>query len=734
MLDVTAEEIQLQSTAGSDGHRLTRLSVPTMHCGGCMSKVEKALTETSEVLSARVNLTGKYVDIVWHEGVAPNFFDIIKHAGHTAHFQTVANDDKKSEFSGLLRATAVAGFAASNIMLLSVAVWSGAGGDYRQLFHLISAAIALPTLIYAGQPFFQSAWRAVRNATTNMDVPITIGVILAFSMSMYDALAGGKNVYFDASAMLLFFLLIGRTLDQFMREKVRGSITGLAQLIPLGAAVQTPNGDQFMPVANIRPGMKLIVLPGDRIPLDGRVVEGSSEIDCALVTGESISVIVQSGAEVLAGTRNLSQRVLVEVTRGVDQSFLSQTIASMEQASNSKTTHRRLADQAAQWFAPFVHTAAFLSFMAWIYATGDWHQSLTIAVAVLIITCPCALGLAAPIVQIIAARRLFDFGVLTRDGTSLERLASIDTVVFDKTGTLTQGVSYLENVDAVPEVVLASAASLASHSRHPYSQAITQASNTRALIPTIATEIVEHMGGGVEGVIDGATYRLGKSQWAGGGDRKDSETTIAAENELVLTMDGQVLWTFDMSERLANGAKECSDYLQTHHGLSLSILSGDQEHRVQKMAALIGIKDYRSTCEPTAKLNMVQELASKGHSVLMVGDGLNDTPAMAAAHVSIAPASAAEIGRSNADFVFTNGDLTAIGAALEIAKRSNALIKQNFAIAVMYNVLAVPLAVLGYVTPLIAAVSMSLSSIIVILNALRLKSHSIPINSKGRTP
>ena len=311
--------------------------------------------------------------------------------------------------STLVRALAVAGFAAGNIMMLSVAVWSGADAEARDLFHWLSAAIALPCLAYSGRVFFRSAWQALSHGRTNMDVPISIGVLLAFGMSLYETVHHGPHAYFDAATSLLFFLLIGRTLDHVMRERARTAVEGLARLAPRGASVRQADGSQrYLPVEDIRPGMAVLLAAGDRVPVDGRIVEGRSEIDGSLVSGESVPRPVAAGDCLQAGTLNLSGPLTLEATAAAQDSFLAEMTRLMEAAEAGRTAYRRIADRAARLYAPVIHVTAFATFVGWMILTGDAHRAITVAIAVLIITCPCALGLAVPMVQVVAARRLFE--------------------------------------------------------------------------------------------------------------------------------------------------------------------------------------------------------------------------------------------------------------------------------------------------------------------------------------
>jgi Cu2+-exporting ATPase len=709
--DPSADEIRLASRDLGGGLRQTDLSVPAIHCAACIQAIERGLGKVAGVESARVNLSTRRVAVKWRGEVPPPLIAVLAKLGYAAHLFEPETGKDDPELGRLVRALGVAGFCAMNIMLLSVSVWAGADAETRQVFHWISAALALPALAYSGRVFYASAWGALRAGRTNMDVPISIGISLAFALSLYDTLHHGEHAYFDASTTLVFFLLIGRTLDHVMREKARAAVHGLARLSPRGATVLRDDGGRdYLPVGEIAPGMRLILAAGERVPVDALVEEGASDLDCAIVTGESALQSVSAGAPVLAGTLNLTGPLTLRATAPAQDSFLAEMVRLMEVAESGRTRYRRLADRAARLYSPVVHTAAFLTFLGWMAATGDWHRAVGIAISVLIITCPCALGLAVPIVQVVAARRLFENGIMVKDGSGLERLATADTVVFDKTGTLTLGRPALAQSDLETPDAMDIAAALAAHSRHPVSQAIAQAGNTRSV--SGLSSIVERPGLGMEARLDGALYRLGRASWALG--------EAAAQDGTVLAKDGARLAAFGFADELRPGAAKAIAALK-HDGLDVAILSGDQASAVAATAGRLGIDDYAGGLLPGDKLDRLEELKASGRHVLMVGDGLNDAPALAAAHVSMAPASAADIGRNAADFVFLNESLEAVTTALAVTHKASRLVRQNFALAVAYNAIALPIAIAGAVTPLVAALAMSLSSVIVVANALRLR-------------
>ena len=694
------------------------LSLPTAHCAVCISDVERELMRVPGVRSARVNLTLKRVSVEAGPEAAPALLiERLGRIGYEAHeldpgLLSVTETDRRGR--DLLMRLGVAGFAMMNVMLLSVAVWSGAEAATRDLFHWISAAIALPTLVFAGQPFFTSAWTSLKARRLGMDVPISLALILSSAISLYETIEGGEHAYFDAAVSLCFFLLAGRYLDYRSRAAARSAAEELAALevpraVRIGAA-----GDVTVPIAELAAGDLVRVKPGARMPVDGVVTEGASEIDRSLLTGETLPVRVDGGAAVSAGEVNLTGPLVVRVTAAGRDSSLHRMADLVAVAESAKNRYTSLADRMARAYSPSVHLLALGAFIGWmVQSGGDVRLAVNIASAVLIITCPCALALAVPAVVTAASGRLFRRGLLIKDGTALERLAEVDTVVFDKTGTLTMGTPRPVALDrhAMPD--LAIAAALAAGSAHPLSASLAAALREMGVTPAPVGDLREVPGEGMEATHAGRRVRLGRADWAGAEARDATATSLD-------TGDGKPARAFIFADRLRPGAEAAVATLKAA-GKHVVLLSGDAEAPVADMARTLGIEEWRAAVRPEEKAAHVASLTGAGARVLMVGDGLNDTAALAGAHVSISPASALDAARVASDIVLLGQDLAPIAEAAKLAVTARRRIKQNFGLSLAYNTIAVPVALLGLATPLIAALAMSASSITVSLNALRLR-------------
>lgn len=690
------------------------LSLPTIHCAACISNVENLLNAQPNVHSARVNLSLKRAFVAGDPDLtSAALIKALDAAGYESQeLDADLLEESRADPMGrdLLMRLAVSGFAMMNVMLLSVAVWSGAEAATRDMMHWISALIAIPAIAFSARPFFTSAISALKGGRLNMDVPISLAILLAAAMSLYETSQSGRHAYFDAALSLTFFLLAGRYLDYRTRFAARSAAQELAAL-EVPRAICLRNGTEvLMSVKDIEVGDVILVRPGMRVPLDGEILSGTSELDRAFLTGESLPAFVESGAAVSAGEVNLTGSLEIRVTHGQSESALQRVARLVEIAETTRNKYTSLADQAAQLYAPGVHLLAAAALVVWWLISGDLRLSLNIAIATLIITCPCALGLAVPAVTTAASGILFRKGILLKSATALERLAEVDLVVFDKTGTLTEGAPQLKNASDLSADQAAIVLGLAKQSVHPLAQSL--CATLSKFEPAPLSDVREVPGYGVEGSFKGQRVRLGRASWLGTSEADQTATWFAIGDQPPLALK--------FSDQLREGIAGLISAL-SKNGVECWMITGDGEKAARQVAEELGLSNVIAGALPQDKLTRVQEFTQDGRKVLMVGDGLNDTGALAAAYVSASPASAIDAARVASDIVILGRDISVISDAIQTAKIARRRIKENFALAAAYNVVAVPIALLGFATPLMAALAMSTSSVTVTLNSWRVR-------------
>lgn len=682
-----------------------QFSVPAIHCAACIGTIERHFAGLRGVQNARVNATQKRVTV--HSSLPDSqVVAELKSLGYDAYplDQAALSTNHDPVGRDLILRMGVAGFAMMNVMLLSVAVWSGASDATRDLFHLISAAIALPAVIFSARPFFDHAAQALRAGRLNMDVPISLAIALAAGMSLYESLHGGAHAYFDAALSLTFFLLIGRYLEHRTKSAARSAAAELAALEVHTANRHVGGRIETVPVSALRVGDRIVVNAGVRVPVDGTLLSGSGYTDRSFLTGESEPVAQAQGAALCAGEINLGGPFEMTATAIGTDTRLSRIAALVETAENTRNSYTSLADKAARIYAPAVHLLATASFLGWLVYDGDLRHALNVAIAVLIITCPCALGLAVPAVSTAAISRLYKMGFLVKSGTALERLAGVETVVFDKTGTLTAPEFSFE-LGALSDDQQCILKGLASHSSHPLSKAI--AMSLQDVEGAQIEALVEHPGAGIRGLYHGQPVALGRASWLG-----------TQGDGLALCMGGKT-HRLPHSQTVLRGASSLASDLGALH-IQPQIISGDSEAKTAALALALGFERWLSRVSPEDKAAHIKSLSTH-QPVCMVGDGINDTAALAHATVSIAPGTALDATRNAADVVMLGDALGRVPLMVQIARKAVLLSKQNFGIAVLYNLIAVPIAIAGFATPLMAALAMSASSITVLLNAMRVR-------------
>ena len=695
-------------------------------CGGCLSKIEKAVLNLDGVTFARLNLSTGEMRVRWNgpvtgDAIAATIADLGYSVAPINSDHT--NEESSREEKSLLISMGVAGFAAANIMLLSVSVWAGHGemGEAtRQALHALSGAIAFPVLLFSGRHFFSSAINVLKRGHANMDVPISLALCLAFSVSVYETVRGGEHAYFDAAVMLLFFLLIGRFLEARLKRQAYSAASALASMRNKPVTVIRNHITSKVIADDVSIGDIVLLAPGERALVDMNITSGKSDVDESLLTGESLPKLYKPGMTLRAGAINLTTSIQGEALGRADNSLLASIAEMLEAGEQRRTTYRKLADRAVGFYIPFVHTTAALAGLVWLLLGASIADALMISVTTLIITCPCALALAAPVAQVVAAGRLFKRGIFLRSGDALERFAEIDHVAFDKTGTLTMGAPLLNDVswhhnsaplcaadrtDAIGDVAM-----LTRASQHPLSRALVEAAGAGTILPDVA----EIPGKGLKATVKDEEWYLGSAEWVGA----KQVTTPSGPTLYFKKGDARVV-AFAFKDAPLKSANQTLNKLY-ELGISAEIISGDRAGSVADLANAIGIDHWTAECTPDSKVDHLENLRSAGHNTLMVGDGLNDTGALSLAHASLAPGTAMDLSQSASDAVYC-GDLSDIPVVIRIARRTRSIMRQNFSLAAGYNLIAVPIAVAGLVTPLIAAVAMSLSSILVTLNALRLQ-------------
>jgi len=697
------------------GRDRIELLVKGAHCASCMTRIEAAVRALPAIKSVRFNLTSGKLSAISESGRADpvQLIGAVQALGFTAvaydPAQALQEDDRIGR--ELVLALGVAGFGAMNVMMFTVPVWAGLFGQEltpytRQVLLWLAAMVAAPCALFAGMPFFRSAWSSLRKGKANMDVPISIGVLLTLAVSFSETLLGGAHAYFDAAVMLLFLLLIGRYLDHRLRMTARSAARDLLALqAPIAIRIDADGLRQGIPVGEVTAGDFLAVPPGERIPVDGKVYAGASDIDNSLISGEGLPIAVGPGSKLYAGALNQSGELILRATAASQESAIAGITRLMEAGAQSRSAYVRLADKAAALYVPAVHSAALMTFAGgWLLGLGP-REALLRAAAVLIVTCPCALGLAVPAVQIAASGRLFRKGVLIKSGAALERLAEVDLIYIDKTGVLTQGRPRL--LTDAPHLV-AAAAPLARGSHHPLAKALAEAAGPGQA----ATDIVEIAGEGVEGLVGGRRARLGRASFVG-------VRSAGTETELWFGFEGETKVRLVFEDDIRPEAVEVVADLRAA-GYRLAILSGDVRRQTERVATLLCVDEWHAALTPAEKAAMVDKATSAGRKVLVVGDGLNDAAALAKAHASMAPGAAIEASQNAADCVYAQGDLRSIPLTLRIARQARSRALENFALAVIYNLVATPAAMAGWINPFVAALAMSSSSLAVTLNALRL--------------
>jgi Cu2+-exporting ATPase len=704
------------------GERTIELMVAGLTCGACVWLVEQALAAEPEVTRARVALSTRRLTLSWRgeAGRANEFAGLLARLGFRGAPWSPAclRATEDAEGRELIRALGIAAFGAMNVMMLSVAVWVGwdMGEATRSAMHWAAALIALPVILVAGLPIYRSALDGIRAGRLNMDMAVSLGVLATTFMSLSETLRNGPYTWFDGATALLALLLAGRVLDRAARRRARQAVAELLTLQEGTVTRLDPDGTAHAaPAANIRAGDRLLVAAGERLRLDAVLEAGEALLDASATNGESLPRTFAAGQALPAGAVNMGAPFVARVTAAAADGSLAAMARLLERAEQAKGRFVDIADRAVRFYVPIVHMVAALIFLGWWLGVGvTWQEALVPAVAALIVTCPCGFAIA---VQAVAVGALFRRGVLVANGTALERLAAADHAVLDKTGTLTEGQPTLLPGDWT-EAELREAAGLARASRHPLAKALAAACPEAPMLPGVEEVPGRGLvaGGrrlGSAAFIGVAGPDAGLTLWYAAPGRAPVGTSSASRSD----GDGKPV-AFRFADRLREDAPAVVRGLR-ELGLSAELLSGDAAPAVAAVASQAGIEHWTAQATPEAKAARIEALRAEGHHPLMVGDGINDAAALALAHVSACPGDGTDLAQTAADLVLRADGLAALPGAISTARRAQRLARQNITFSLVYNVIAVPLAITGVVTPLIAALVMASSSLIVIGNSLR---------------
>ena len=720
-------EVQ-QSFVKSDGDlREANLILEGIVCAACVWLNERHLHSLSGVLAADINYSTRRARVRWDESRIhlSEILDSVQQIGYTAYpFDTGRQEDLfRKERNTAIRRLAIAGLGMMQVMMYAVPVYLAhedvMAKDIEALMRFASLILTTPVVFYSAWPFFQGAWRDLKRRHLGMDVPVALGIGAAYAASVYGTFTGAAEVYFDSVTMFVFFLLTGRFLEMNARKRSAEAAESLIKLIP-AAAVRLPGypasrEEEQLGAVKLSPGDYVLVGPGESFPADGNVAEGNSNVDESLLTGESRPVSKHPDNPIIGGTLNLNSPLVVKVEKVGADTVLSGIVRLLDRALAEKPRLALAADRIAGWFVLALLLIAVA--VAGIWTLVDPARAFWITVSVLVVSCPCALALATPAALTAALGRLTRMGLLATRGHALETLAHATDFVFDKTGTLTSGEFSLLQVELLRgsrEHSLALAAALEQGATHPVAAALREAAGEVRL----DADALQYIPGrGVEGRIDGRSYKLGAPEFVGVGD---PGLSVPAGATLVglADADGPLAW-FALGDAPRPQARQLIEDLK-NLGVRLHLYSGDREENVQALAQELGIADARGGMLPQDKLEAVQALQKAGGIVAMTGDGVNDAPVLAQAQVSIAVDQGAEAAQAAADMVLLSSEIGRLADGVGMARKTQRIIRQNLVWAALYNGLAIPAAALGYVTPWMAGIGMSLSSLLVVLNAMRL--------------
>ncbi|OGS90522.1 MAG: copper-translocating P-type ATPase [Gallionellales bacterium GWA2_60_18] len=733
------DEVQQEFTRSSGEIREIHLLVEGIHCAACIWLIERSLQRVPGVLAANVNLAAKRLHLRW-DNSRSKLSDVIRELSRIG-YSAVPYDPESAEGAikkanrAMLFRLFFAGFAMMNMMWISIALYSGANEDqFRGFFHWMGLALATPTLLYSGYPFFRGALGGLRVARLTMDLPIALGLSVTYAYSLYVTVTDSKigEVYFDTVTNLIFVILIGRYLEGMFRHQAVSATKRLMELQPRVAIVMRDGLEQMIPIRGVKLGDQVLIKPGYKVPVDGVVLEGRSAVDESMLSGESAAVNKSAGCQVFAGTVNTSGALLVEVRASLQDTTLSKIIRLVEEAQASKAPIQRLADTVVPWFVLVTLICATLTFFFW--NSRDFEIALMAATSVLIITCPCALGMATPMSIAVASGLGAKHGILIKNGLVLETLSKVTHFVFDKTGTLTEGRMSIAQIHVAAEAdegdILRQAAAVERYSEHGIAKAIVDGAEARHLRwrDLAADGFHATAGLGVEATVAGMPLLLGSAEWLKQRgivpdtalQAKAHELETQAMSCVYMARAGRHVAVIALADQLRGDAQQMVDDLRAA-GIAMTLLSGDRRPVAEAVARQLGGMEVIAEVLPQDKDQVIRRLQEGGAIVAMVGDGVNDAPALIRADVGIALGSGTDVSVESADIVLMHNELDKVRLATQLSRRTLRTIKQNIGLSFVYNAIMVPLAMMAKVSPLVAAITMPISSLTVIGNAARIR-------------
>lgn len=732
-----SDEVQSDYVDALGDIRTIHLLVEGIHCAACAWLIENSLSKQLGVLSAEVNLTSKRLRLRWDNRLAPlsSFLKTLSKVGYAATPFDADNAEGAlaRRHRALLYRMAFAGFAMMNLMWISIALYSGADdGEFKNWFHWISCLIATPTLLYAGYPFLRNAVIGLRRRYLTMDLPIAIGATATYTYSTYVTVNGSVvgHVYFDTVVNFLFVILVGRYLEAISKREALSATSRLLELQPKLATVLTDDGPMVRPIRSVKIGDEVLVRPGEKIPVDGQIVDGESAVDESMLTGESLPIVKRLTDNVVAGSINGEGAFTVKVQQVLRNTALSKIVALMEDAQASKAPIQCAADRIVPWFVVITLSLAAITFVYWLQT--DFELALLAATSVLIITCPCAFGLATPMSVAVATGVGASRGILVKQGAALELMSNVTHFVFDKTGTLTEGklsvVKTICSSEYTSQQLLKIAASVEQNSEHSIAHAICEEATLRAIETRPVSQFKSSPGQGVQAIVDGDEIKVGTAVWlsqqgiALQADWNEQAKQLEVEGIscVYITVNRTISGLIGLADELRSDALEMIQGLQ-EQDIDITVLSGDRKAVVYAVTKAFGDINRFAEVLPKDKADTVKNLQKNGAVVAMVGDGVNDAPALIQADVGIALATGTDVSIESADIVLSHNELHKVTESRQLAKRTLRTVRQNIVLSITYNIIMVPLAMMTMVDPFVAALTMPISSLLVIANAARIR-------------